>query len=53
MVNSFSKEEQTDFLNSENKEIKNFKTLKNVILKNNPNPLPDKCDCPRIVQVKE
>ena len=49
MFNSLSKEEQTEFLkslNSETKKVKNFETLKNSILKNNPNPLSDRYNCP-------
>ena len=41
MFNSLSKEEQTEFLKS-----LNFETLKNSILKNNPNPLSDRYNCP-------
>jgi len=49
MFNSLSKEEQTEFLkslNSEPKNVKNFETLRKAILKNNPNPLSDRCSCP-------
>lgn len=54
MFNFLSKEEQTEFLKSLNfepKKVKNFEFLKKAILKNNPNPLSDRCNCPHCQSV--
>lgn len=49
MFKSLSEEDRAEFLRSlasETKEVKSFETLKNAVIKNNPNPLPDRCNCP-------
>ena len=35
-----------DSLKNEPKDIKGFESLKQAVIKRNPNPLPDRCNCP-------
>ena len=49
MFKSLSADEQQSFLDSlknEPKDIKGFESLKHAVIKRNPNPLPDRCNCP-------
>ena len=49
MFKSLSADEQQNFLDSlknEPKDIKGFESLKIAAIKRNPNPLPDRCNCP-------
>ena len=49
MFKSLSADEQQSFLDSlknEPKDIKGFESLKQAVIKRNPNPLPDRCNCP-------